>query len=275
MSVNVAPPCGSVFMLTVHVARLVQMGAPRQPVQVGLARSERAADVLQHRQRPRTAPVAPRLAAQADQALVFRLVVPVRQEDGHQRQRVGVDARGGRHLGEFMKRPASALGRLDLLALELSLDRDPLEVHRRVVVQALGEHLLRADQRHQSSAWETGSEGSRSTARARRTTRGRPPNPSVLSRRDAATSPYGSGPEYFTLTTSPSGSSHSNFGVRPLTSSDLEPAAQRLGQRARASGRDRPTRLVSAAAATRRRAAARPCGPPRSTLVCRPRVAAR
>ncbi len=148
MSVKVAPPCGSVFMLMVHDARSFQMGASRHPSRSAFLRAERAADVLQHRQRLGTSAIARRLAAQAHQPLVFRLVVPVRQEHGHQRQRVGVDARGGRHLGQFMKRPASAVGRFDLLARELALDRHPLEVHRRVVVQATGEQLLRADQRH-------------------------------------------------------------------------------------------------------------------------------
>ena len=103
---NVAPPCGSVCMLTLA-------GGPVAPQRCVSARTRGSPCVVRRwRRRPgasrmaRTGAIGSRAATQTHQALVLRLVVPMREEHREQPQGVGLRRRGRPHARELLERPA-------------------------------------------------------------------------------------------------------------------------------------------------------------------------
>ena len=116
-------------------------------VEIDFARAERRAEILDHGEgRPARGAFGP-FARQADEPLILRLVVPVREKDGEEPQRVHMRTRGAAlrrvDAAELVEGPSVHAFRGDRPRVELALEYDPFEVVIVVVVERLFVHRRR------------------------------------------------------------------------------------------------------------------------------------
>jgi len=127
----------------------VRPDACRFPVrEVDLVGTERRAEIVDERERPRARRLSFDDRRETDEPLVRRLVVPVREEARHQPQRV--ELRAARTLCridaiELPPGPSFGIAGSDLISGEPALDRNPVEIDEPIVGQSPHDRLSRAE----------------------------------------------------------------------------------------------------------------------------------